>query len=214
MTVASFPDCTGAMLAGGHSSRMGSDKRLLEVNGASVLQRTLDLLSALFPELLVIGPPPPTGTAAAGTSVRWVPDTISGAGPLGGIHAALLTSTTPIVFVVACDMPFVSAAFIEREMQVFAAEGCEALIPTVGGFIEPLHAVYRADLAPRLAAFLRNHASRSIRDFLATVRTVYWRVEETPEHYTLFDNINTPEDLERVRSGARGAHHGGDDAEG
>ena len=80
---------TAFVLAGGKSSRMGSDKAFLELAGRSLLNRALDLARAVVPDVRIVGD---AGKFAAFAPT--VSDIYPARGPLGGIHAALTNSTT------------------------------------------------------------------------------------------------------------------------
>jgi molybdopterin-guanine dinucleotide biosynthesis protein A len=72
----------GAVLAGGQSSRFGSDKALAEFRGHTLLAHAVDTLSGWCEHVVVVG----RGTAPAPTLPDWPR---AGMGPLGGIAAAL-----------------------------------------------------------------------------------------------------------------------------
>src|SRR5512135_1170874 len=94
----------GVILAGGRNRRMGgNDKALLTVEGQTVFARTLTVLRACFPQVLVVSNRPEKYTSF---DVQVTSDEFVGQGPLAGIHAALGLVRSPYVFVVACDMPF------------------------------------------------------------------------------------------------------------
>src|SRR5512143_4248749 len=101
-----FPDCTGALVAGGRATRMaGVPKGLLRVAGEPIASRTLRIFGALFgASLVVANDPAPYG--ALGVPV--VGDRFAGKGAPGGVHAALASAGTPWVFTAACDMPSLS----------------------------------------------------------------------------------------------------------
>ena len=75
-------DCTGLVLAGGHSRRMGRDKTVLEFNGQTLLQRTVALLQTLFPSVLVS-----VRGIREDVAVPQVVDELPDAGPLAGLAA-------------------------------------------------------------------------------------------------------------------------------
>jgi molybdopterin-guanine dinucleotide biosynthesis protein A len=97
-------DVTGIIVAGGRSSRMGQDKALLELQGATMLERTAAALQQVAERVIVVARDM-QGYGPIG--LETVPDIYPGLGPLSGIHAGLSASTTEWGIVVACDMPFV-----------------------------------------------------------------------------------------------------------
>ncbi|MBA4356013.1 MAG: molybdenum cofactor guanylyltransferase, partial [Novosphingobium sp.] len=72
----------GAVLAGGQSTRFGSDKALAELGGRTLLARAVEALEGMCDAVVVIG----RETAPAPTLPDWPR---AGMGPLGGIAAAL-----------------------------------------------------------------------------------------------------------------------------
>jgi molybdopterin-guanine dinucleotide biosynthesis protein A len=101
-------DCTALILAGGNSKRMGQDKASLPLNGQTLLQHVVATMQQLFPEVIVsVRQPRPE------SDMPQVCDDPAHTGPLAGLAAGLERATTPWVFAVACDMPFVTPAVIE-----------------------------------------------------------------------------------------------------
>src|SRR5690242_9512250 len=100
---------SGAILAGGQSRRMGSDKAALRIQGEPLLQRTARLLATITTDVAIIGPPE---RAALAPGVPILPDRWPQQGPLGGIATALQALAGEAVLVVGCDMPFLNAALL------------------------------------------------------------------------------------------------------
>jgi molybdopterin-guanine dinucleotide biosynthesis protein A len=141
-----YPDITGALIAGGRATRMGGvPKGLLRLDGRPLLARSLDLFGRLFAaSLLVVNDPAPY----AGFDVPRVADLLAGRGAPGGLHAALKAASTPWVFAAGCDMPFLSSGGIA----LLAAHrgGAVAVVPRWNGRLEPLHALWSRPVLPVL----------------------------------------------------------------
>src|SRR5260221_5822818 len=105
------PPASCGILAGGAGSRMGRNKALLEFRGRPMIGRQIELLSPLFDEILIGAN---DAQAYAGFHVRVVPDLLAERCSLTGVHALLTAAKGPRVFVVACDMPFLNGALIEK----------------------------------------------------------------------------------------------------
>jgi molybdopterin-guanine dinucleotide biosynthesis protein A len=150
---------------------------------------------SLFPQVLVSTNRP---ERFAALDVQTVADRHPGAGPLAGIHAAMLASRYPHVFVAACDMPGLDPEVIRLVVARIGA--ADAIVPRWDGDVEPLHAVYALRTLPAVEAALAS-GRHALRDFLQTI-TVDW-VDEA-ELRTLggaaasLTNVNTPEDLAGV----------------
>ncbi|GAB7026865.1 molybdenum cofactor guanylyltransferase [Geotalea toluenoxydans] len=192
-----IPNITGVILAGGTSSRMGSNKALLPYQGRRLIENVYGHLAAVFTEVLVVTNAPQQYRFLPCMKVK---DVFAGGGALAGIHAGLCQSGSPAVFVVACDMPYLNEAFI-RHLASKAAS-VDVVIPRGPAGLEPLHAVYgRGCLAAMEASLIRGEKKISSFFGETTVEIV------TEEHITTFDpefksfrNINTPMDYYRLRA--------------
>lgn len=194
----------GGVLAGGAGRRMGGIRKgRIRLDGVPLLSRTVALLARLFEEVIVVGAEkelPPELRQERPPGLLLARDLLPGRGPLAGIQAGLARTSREGVFFVACDMPFLHPALIRRMSRGFLDSGCDIRLPRVGPWIEPLHALYRAGLAERMRRLLLQGTDLSIRAIFAECRTCYFQVEDTPRVRRAFFNLNTPEDLARLRA--------------
>ena len=185
----------GVILAGGQNRRMGgADKAFLTVGGQTVFQRTLGVLRACFPQVVVVSNRP---QKYAAFDVQVTSDEFVGQGPLAGIHAAFSLVELPYAFVVACDMPFLRVEPIAVLVQRVANQ--DAIVPSWDGDIEPLHAIYATRLRKPMELALTRGA-RAIRDFLPTIHVEYISEEvmrQVSGAEESFRNVNTPEEAAR-----------------
>jgi molybdenum cofactor guanylyltransferase len=198
-----------AILAGGRARRFGGvDKSLLRVGAATILDRQLEALASLAGRVFVVTDRP---VSFGRRGVRVVRDRLPNAGALGGIYTALVEADGPHVLVVACDLPFVSAALL-TELAGLADDTCDAVVPRTRDGRQPLCAVY----ARRLADTVRGQVESGhlkIQDLLAAIRVR----EVGPDDLARFDpdgrlfhNVNTPGDLEfALRFAALADRHAG-----
>src|SRR5215831_10853748 len=94
---------SAAILAGGRARRFGgADKASLIVGGARIIERQLAALATVTDDVRIVSNDP---ARYAALGVRVIPDRIAGAGPLGGVHAALVDAAPHGVIVLACDLP-------------------------------------------------------------------------------------------------------------
>ena len=143
---------------------MGEDKAIKNFLGRPLIQRVIERLSPIADEIIVTTNRPEaysfldTSIRPIGHSVprlRLIPDLKPGRGALGGLYTAIASATHPIVAVVACDMPFASASFIETASRLLVDEEADVVIARVssraeqtgksGEGYEPLHAIYRRE---------------------------------------------------------------------
>jgi len=146
---------TVAVQAGGRSSRMGSDKALLRLDGIPLIERLLQRVSGLGEEILITTNRPQDYQYLG---LRMASDPEPGAGALHGLHTALEAARGQTVLVLACDMPFVSRPLLEHMLRL--AEAADLVVPRRGGEYEPLHAVYSKGCLPALEAALQQGERR------------------------------------------------------
>jgi len=185
------PALTGVVLCGGRSVRMGVDKATIEVGGATLLDRAVSRLSEVCDPVLIA----PGGLNVGVDALRLVPDAMPGAGPLGGIVAALHRSPHPLLAVVAVDMPWLDPALL-RLLAARIGDHDVAMCRTRRG-LEPLHAIYARSALPVAEAALRS-SDRSLRAVIARLRARTlaeedWRAAGFSERFA--SNVNTPADL-------------------
>jgi molybdopterin-guanine dinucleotide biosynthesis protein A len=129
------PNFAAVLLAGGRSTRMGRDKATLLIEGQPLWQRQLAILRALGPKELFISGPRDGPYADAGVEI--IEDAVPGLGPLGGIAAALRRAESPLVLVLAIDLPAMTADFLITLL----LEG-RSVVPQNARYFEPLAAIY------------------------------------------------------------------------
>ena len=179
---------SAAILAGGQARRFGGrDKGALVVDGRSILDRQLAELTTLTEDVMIVG-----GPAAAPPRARRVADRVPGHGPLGGLHAALSEGTGDATIVIACDMPYVSAALLGHLLAL--TREADAVVPRTARGYHPLCAAYtRACLAPAAARLADGRLTMS--DLFEDVRVRVVTAEEIDifgNHDRLLANVNTP----------------------
>ncbi len=190
-----------AILAGGRARRLGGvGKALLRVGTERIVDRQLRALRQVTDDVFIVAPGP---APYAGLGLRVVPDAIPDAGALGGIYTAIVASPCPRTLVVACDMPFLSAALLERMVGV--ADG-DLVVPHGPRGYEPLCAVYARSCAPLIRAQIARGDLRAS-GVPEAVRGTLRVVEIGPEVLAALDpddlgfvNVNTPHDYERARN--------------
>jgi molybdopterin-guanine dinucleotide biosynthesis protein A len=200
----------GLILAGGQNRRMdGQDKCRVQVRGSALIEQILELLGRLFEEIIVVTNQPAACPSMA-PRARLTRDRYPGRGPLAGIQAGLEVCSREAAFCVACDMPYLDAQLIRRQVGLFRDLQSEAppvavLLPRTGTLIEPLHGIYRRDVEPVIRRLLEDGVGYSIRRLFDVVPTRYLDLPDTPDMRRRFLNLNTPEDVERVRVEDRSA---------
>jgi len=188
---------TAFVLAGGKSTRMGREKTTLELGGQTLLERALQLASSVAAETFLVGP-----RAELEAYGRVVEDVFPGQGPLAGIHAALGATSTELNLVLAVDTPFLEARFLDYLVAQARGSGAVVTVPRTADGFHPLAAVYRPAFREKAEGALQ--AGRNKID--ALFAEVEVRVLEAGDLEKLafapaiFENLNTPEDVERARA--------------
>lgn len=192
---------SGIVLAGGQSQRMGTDKALLELEGKPLIGWVLERLQQLSDDLLIVVR---DTTAYAHLGVRLVTDVYPRQGALVGLHAGLLAARHPLALAVACDMPFLDLRLLRY--MVVVGRGHDAVIPRIGGYPEPLHALYRVRRCLPAIEQALDSGQFKMTSFLPGVRVRYVEEQEIdlfdPQRLSFF-NVNTPEDWQRGQKLAR-----------
>lgn len=132
---------TGAVLAGGHSRRMGRDKASLPHEGRPLWARQAGILrqAGADPVAVVRAPgQPPLGLPD--DLLLWH-DAVTAAGPLAGLHTALSQSRTLLVAVLAVDMPRIDAWWFQW-LGTHCGSNIGAVASRPDGRHEPLAAIY------------------------------------------------------------------------
>ena len=140
---ASHQDVTAFILAGGKSTRMGTDKAFVEYEGHCCWRGHSTWPARFASGVWIVG----SKEKFAGFAPV-VEDIFCDCGPLGGIHAALRTSLTELNLMLAVDMPFVSRTFLQYLItQARDAPEASVIVPRSDGRRQPLCAIYRRKFA-------------------------------------------------------------------
>lgn len=170
----------GAVLAGGLSSRFGSDKALAEVDGHTLIALAVDALAGWCEHVVVVG----RETAPAPTLPDWPR---AGMGPLGGLAAALhhaLDEGYETVLTCGVDAAFLPEDLLQR---LSPGPACLAAQPVIG--------LWPAAAAPALEALLHSDDRHSMLHFAELVGARQVQMSAT------IPNINTPGDLAALSNG-------------
>jgi molybdopterin-guanine dinucleotide biosynthesis protein A len=192
-------EVTGVLLAGGKSRRMGEDKRYLVVGEQTLLERSLGVLRSMFHEVLVVIA---QDSVPLDIDARVVRDLVPDCGSLGGIYTGLTQATTPYIFAVACDMPFLNQAVITQFTN--RRDTADIVMARLATRLHPMHALYGKGCLPAMEQMI---VARQLK-IQELVSHASLRVQYVTEADLLsidpswrsFHNVNTPEDLEAACS--------------
>lgn len=183
---------SAAVIAGGKSSRFGTDKAVACWDGRRLIDRQLDLLRALGPAGLFVSGRPGVDYQAGGAAV--VLDAEPRRGPLGGLAAVLEALTTPHVVLLAVDLPTMTRQFLQGLL--LRRRNAVGVVPRGAAGWEPLAAIYPREILPLVTRHLE-------RGDLAMHRLVDAGISAgllvgSPvgaDASDVFRNVNTPDEL-------------------
>jgi phospholipid/cholesterol/gamma-HCH transport system ATP-binding protein len=189
-------ELTTFVLAGGKSTRMGSDKAFLEFEGRTLLARALELAQSIAPNVSIVG-----SRAKFGAFAPVVEDIFPDRGPLAGIHAALRSSQTDLNLMLAIDMPFVPAEFLRYLVRVAREATAMVTIPLAGDHRQTLCAIYRREFASVAENALRAGSNRIDTLFNnIPVRMIgEQELQRAGFSAAIFGNLNSPADLANAK---------------
>ena len=192
-------EVTGVLLAGGKSRRMGEDKRYLMVGEQTLLERGLGVLRSMFHEVLVVIA---QDSAPLDIDARVVRDLVPDCGSLGGIYTGLTQATSPYIFAVACDMPFLNQAVITQFTN--RRDTADIVMARLATRLHPMHALYGKGCLPAMEQMIVARQLK-IQELVshASIRVQYVTEADLlsiDPSWRSFHNVNTPEDLEAACS--------------
>lgn len=192
---------SGVVLAGGTNRQINGElKALLPFGGQLLIGWQLERMREICDELIVVTHDPKPFLNIVNRSVRIITDFYDGHGPLGGLHAALSLAKHASVWIVGCDMPFISSKaaglLLERKRN-----GFEAAVPQIAGKIYPLHGIYDRACAARIIPLLQQGETQ----LSALLEHVFWSelddryLDENGVDLNLVSSIKTIADYEAMQ---------------
>lgn len=184
-------EVTGIILAGGKSSRMGTDKGLQELCGKSLISYSIQVLSELCSTIIIST----SSDAYQSFGYQTVADEIPGIGPMGGIYSALKQSKTEKNLVLSCDLPFVSKELLSYILK--NSEGYQVAVPWQGNqHYEPLCGFYNLSVLDQMQVFIQN-GNYKLPDLFEKISINRLVINNKSDFYSenLFLNVNSKHDL-------------------
>jgi len=192
-----LPSLTAIILAGGKSSRMGSDKNksMLRLNGKYLIDIVISKLKRVVGDNIIIVGPPERYLSYK----QVVPDLFSQKGPLVGIYSGLKASSSQYNLVVGCDMPFLEVKLLQYMTKIINSN--DIVIPHYNdSYIEPLCAIYSKRCLETIERNLAEHIF-SVRAIFPHLKVKFVEDEEIkkydPKFYSFF-NVNFKHDFRKA----------------
>ena len=168
---------TGVILAGGKSTRFGSDKASALLLGRPLLQWVVDALSPACSELLIVAAQGQIlPKIQSGVHTQTITDRYEALGPLAAMVAAFEHSAAEICFVAACDVPLLRPELVRHLLSL--AGSYDVVCAKTGESLQPLTAVYRREAC--LPVFRKRLEARQLKviDAYADIRVRYVAEDE------------------------------------
>jgi molybdopterin-guanine dinucleotide biosynthesis protein A len=183
---------TGVILAGGKSSRMGTDKGFLKLNGKLFIEHIIAALTPFVSEIIIVSNHPEYDNF----KLKRVPDFVENAGPLAGVYSGLLASKTENNLVLSCDIPLINSEIL-AELVRQIDDVSEIIQIESNGKTMPLISVYNKSCETVFSSLL-NQGERRLR--FAVNQCKVKNILLNKEQEKRVSNINTPEQLKEIRN--------------
>jgi len=176
----------GIILAGGNSTRMGTDKSLLLLAGKTLTEWTYKAIAPVISRCIIVSNNPENTIPNCET----IPDIVKGIGPIGGIYSGLKHSNSEHNLVVSCDTPFLETIVLKR---LWAEHISGSLVVSANsGQTQPLIGYYSRNLLEKIERKISDK-NYKLFDLINKEHAKIVNFDsQTP--YT-FMNMNTPEDF-------------------
>tara|TARA_R110002049_G_scaffold248695_11_gene423188 strand:- start:407 stop:991 length:585 start_codon:yes stop_codon:yes gene_type:complete len=185
-------DITGIILAGGKSSRMGTDKSFLSLKGKPFVQYSIDALKPLVSEIIIVS----DNEAYNGFGLKRVNDIIKNAGPVSGIYSGLEASTTEYNLILSCDIPLINSEILEKLIN--AIDDCSEIIQIESNCkTMPLIALYKKSCKIKFLKLLEKD-ERRLRIAIKSCKSKNIVLEKEHEFSTM--NVNTQNELKAIKN--------------
>lgn len=191
-------DCAtaaGLLLAGGHSRRMGTDKAQLDWHGRPLIEHQAATLAATgaWPLLLSCRPE----QSASPVGFQRVEDQSPDGGALRAFVDALNAAPTPVLAVLAVDLPLATADFLTR-LTGLARDTAVSVVPQHADGYEPMAAAWHRSALPVLRAALGTGQSLQQACAILQTQNLLQPHPLTPNEITLLTNLNRPSDRTQI----------------
>lgn len=181
---------TGIILAGGKSSRMGTDKGFLLLNHKPFIQYSIEALQPLVSEILIVS----DNTKYDTFKLKRINDIKKDAGPVSGIYSGLEASKTEYNLVLSCDIPLITSQALKQLLDA-VDDNSEIIQAESNGKSMPLIALYKTSIKNTFKSVLKED-ERRLRVVIKGCNYKNVVLDEAHQNATL--NVNTKEELKQI----------------
>ena len=188
----SSKNISAIILAGGHSTRMGTDKGFLLWNGKPFIQHIIEAVQPLVQEIIIVSDNPSYDVF----NINRIKDVISDAGPLAGIYSGLKHSKHEKNIVLSCDIPRINTAVLKK---LFITNNDIDIVQLKSnGNDMPLIAMYNKSCATTFEHLLKQ-GERKLRFAVRQCNVHTIELDNRDSFYTA--NFNTPKQFKTIDNG-------------
>lgn len=183
-------EITGFVLAGGKSLRMGSDKASVKLKNTAFLQKSIDALKPLVNNVVVVS----DKIEHSNFGVSRIEDEIKDAGPLAGLHAALMNTQTEFNIILSCDVPLITSRIPELLIENIGNDFDVVQVESDGKTM-PITALYHKRCLGKIVELL-NSGERRMRFAVKTLKTKTITLNKSLSKQVT--NVNTKKELKEI----------------
>lgn len=183
---------TGIILAGGKSSRMGTDKGFLLLDEKPFVQYSIDALKPLVSEIMIVS----DNSDYDVFGLKRINDITKNAGPLAGIFSGLEASSNEYNLILSCDIPLISTKILQKLIDNIDNDS-QIIQVEIQGKSMPLIALYRKEVLSTFDTLLKNE-ERRLRIAIKSCKSKNIILEKEHEFSTM--NVNTLKELKAVEN--------------
>ncbi|QMV44511.1 molybdenum cofactor guanylyltransferase [Cohnella cholangitidis] len=192
---------SGVILAGGKSRRIGGAHiAMLPFSNEKLIHRQIRHMKKLCAEIIVVTNEPRTFLPIVDSDIRIITDFYHDKGPLGGMHAAFSLAAYSDVWLVGCDMPYVSYEAARLLLEKKRDSGCDAALPFIKERLHPWHGIYDRRCVEIIPSLIDRNQSR-VDPFLHAIRyegIVQSSFESSGIDASFVTRMSTQEEYERT----------------
>lgn len=189
------------VLAGGKSSRFGTDKAVADIGGITLTAFCVQNLLTVFDKVLVVAKNPLGLGLEPNCRVQLVKDEYPQYASLVGILSGLKASDRTLNYVVGCDMPAVVPSLITALHDLVRRRDC-AFRQDESGIPQPLGAYYSKRMLPMIEKYANNEEFRltALSKNTDSIALPFESVKKLDPDLASFRNINTQVDFEQIKN--------------
>lgn len=184
------------ILAGGKSSRFGSNKAQYRLEQKPMLLNVIEKLKPFFNKIYVIGNKEYDYNELE--NVEYIVDIIPNKGPLGGLYTGLKATDSEYNYLQACDMPFVCKEYLKYMKSYISKNNqYDAYIPEKNGYLEPFVGIYRQSIKKEVISLIKEDKLNfdNLFEKINIKRIEERKIAKIADTDRIFFNINKKEDL-------------------